>query len=107
LRERQQHEQAAHENHSGPIQIHQPVAVAPSTRIHGPNGLLGQSGPLSGPNAAAGIFGNAPPVPQGDTTPRMQHAVQPPPSAPMLMPFGGLQGPMAMGQGQQPILNVS
>ena len=69
LRERQ--EQAAHENHPGPIQIHQPVAVAPSTRtVHGPHGLLGQAGPLSGPNALAGpmnapnasggIFGNAP-----------------------------------------------
>lgn len=117
LRERQQHEQAANENHSGPIQIHQPVAVAPSTRtIHGPNGLLGQpgplggpnalSGPMNGPNAPGGIFGNAP-VQQGDTTPRMQHAVQPPPQASMLMPFGGPPGPMALGQGQQPILNVS
>ncbi|KAF2468258.1 uncharacterized protein BDR25DRAFT_291033 [Lindgomyces ingoldianus] len=115
LRERQQHEQAAHENHSGPIQIHQPVAVVPSTRtIHGPNGLLGQAGPMggpninagpaSGPNAPAGMFGN-PPVPQGDTTPRMQHAVQQPPQPSMLMPFGGPQGPMGMGQGQQPILN--
>ena len=111
IRERQQHEQTAHENHQGSIQIHQPVAVAPSTRtIHGPNGLLGQLGPLSGPNAPAGIFGGAP-LQQGETTPRMQHAVQPPPppqqaQATMLMPFGG-PGPMAMGQGQQPILNVS
>ncbi|KAF2270735.1 hypothetical protein CC78DRAFT_528469 [Lojkania enalia] len=115
LRERQQHDQAPHENHSGPIQIHQPVAVAPSARtIHGPNGLLGQSGPmggpsalgapLNGPNAPGGIFGNAP-VQQGDSTPRIQHAVQPPPQASMLMPFGGPAGPMAMGQGQQPILN--
>lgn len=117
LRERQQHEQAAHENHSGPIQIHQPVAVAPSTRtIHGPNGLLGQTGTLAGPNvhsapmngsiAPGGLFGNAP-TQQGDTTPRMQHAVQPPPQQGLLMPFGGPAGPMAMGQGQQPILNVS
>ncbi|KAF2187849.1 hypothetical protein K469DRAFT_749045 [Zopfia rhizophila CBS 207.26] len=118
LRDRQQHEQAAHENQSGPIQIHQPVAVAPSARsIHGPNGLLGQpgpmanpnpiSGPMNGPNAPGGMFGNAP-TQQGDTTPRMQHAVQPQAQSSMLMPFGapGVQpGPMAMGQGQQPILN--
>lgn len=118
LRERQQ-EKAAHENHPGPIQIHQPVAVAPSARtIHGPNGLLSQSGPLNGPNplgapmstpnASGGIFGNAP-VQQSETTPRMQHAVQPPPppQATMLIPFGGPPGQMGMGQGQQPILNVS
>jgi paired amphipathic helix protein Sin3a len=118
MRERQQ-EQVAHENHSGGIQIHQPVAVAPSTRtIHGPNGLLGQSGPLNGPGTLAGpahapnagIFGNAP-VQQSETTPRMQHAVQAPPPPPqpqasMLMPFGGPPGQMGMGQGQQPILNV-
>lgn len=116
IQERQRHEQAAHENHSAPIQIHQPVAVAPSTRtVHGPNGLLSQSGPLAGPaslpgplngsSAPAGIFGGGP-VQQGDTTPRMQHAVQPPPQPSMLMPFGGPPGPMAaMGQGQQPILN--
>ncbi|KAF2013402.1 hypothetical protein BU24DRAFT_236899 [Aaosphaeria arxii CBS 175.79] len=117
LRERQQREQAAHENHTGPIQIHQPVAVAPSARtIHGPNGLLGQTGPLGGPNAVPGPTSgaNAPgggiyngPAQQGETTPRMQHAVQPPPQQTMLMPFGGPPGgPMAaMGQGQQPILN--
>jgi hypothetical protein len=117
MRERQQ-EQAAHENHSGGIQIHQPVAAAPPTRtIHGPNGLLGQSGPLNGPGVPAGsshapnagIFGNAP-VQQSETTPRMQHAVQAPPppqpQASMLMPFGGPPGQMGMGQGQQPILNV-
>jgi len=120
IRERQQQEQAAHENHPGPIQIHQPVAVAPSTRtIHGPNGLLGSSGPMSGPNPISGpmagpnasgpVFGNAP-LQQGDTTPRMQHAVPPAPQPSMLVPFGGpgmQANPMAMGQGQQPILNVS
>jgi paired amphipathic helix protein Sin3a len=118
-REQQQQESATHENHSAPIQIHQPVAVAPSIRtVHGPNGLLGQSGPLGGPamttpNVPNNIFGGAAvqpvqPVPQGETTPRMQHAVQPPPQPSMLMPFSGPQGAaaaMAMGQGQQPILN--
>jgi paired amphipathic helix protein Sin3a len=118
LHERQQREQAAHQNHSGPIQIHQPVAVAPSTRtIHGPNGLLGQSGPLNGPNplgapmggasAAGPMYGSAP-VQHEQTTPRMQHAVQPPSQqSQMLMPFTGPPGTMGMGQGQQPILNVS
>lgn len=119
-RERQQQEQATHENHSTPIQIHQPVAVAPSTRtVLGPNGLLGQSGPLGGPamatsnapNAPNNIFGGAAvqPVQQDDSTPRMQHAVQPPQQPSMLMPFTGPPGAaaaMAMGQGQQPILNV-
>ncbi|PVI03678.1 hypothetical protein DM02DRAFT_611980 [Periconia macrospinosa] len=111
LRERHQHEQSAHENHSTPIQIHQPVAVAPSTRtIHGPNGLLGQSGPLGGPaivgqNAPNSMFNggaSVPAVQQGERTPQMQ---QPPSQASMLMPFAGPQGQMAMGQGQQPILN--
>ena len=115
LHERQQREQAAHQSHSGPIQIHQPVAVAPSTRtIHGPNGLLGQAGPLGGPNnlgapmgganATGHMYGNAP-VQHEQTTPRMQHAVQPPPQPQMLMPFAGPPGSMGMGQGQQPILN--
>jgi paired amphipathic helix protein Sin3a len=118
LHERQQREQAAHQGHSGPIQIHQPVAVAPSTRtIHGPNGLLGQSGPLNGQNplgapmsgasAAGPMYGSAP-VQHEQTTPRMQHAVQPPSQqSQMLMPFTGPPGTMGMGQGQQPILNVS
>ncbi|XPS70628.1 Transcriptional regulatory protein sin3 [Ascochyta lentis] len=115
IHERQQREQAAHQNHSAPIQIHQPVAVAPSTRtVHGPNGLLGQSGPLAGsntlagpiggPNAAGPLYGNAP-AQHDQTTPRTQHAVQAPSQAQMLMPFTGPPGAMGMGQGQQPILN--
>lgn len=115
LHERQQREQAALQSHSAPIQIHQPVAVAPSTRtIHGPNGLLGQSGPLngagplappmSGPPAAGPMYNNAPPQHE-QITPRMQHAVQAPSQAQMLMPFAGPPGAMGMGQGQQPILN--
>lgn len=115
LHERQQREQAAHQNHSAPMQIHQPVAVAPSTRtIHGPNGLLGQSGPLGGPAPLAAPMGGAPaagpmyasaPVQHDQTTPRMQHAVQPSSQSQMLMPFTGPPGAMGMGQGQQPILN--
>ncbi|KAF2750618.1 hypothetical protein M011DRAFT_464421 [Sporormia fimetaria CBS 119925] len=113
MRERQQMEQGVHENHIG-LQLHQPVAVAPSNRtVLGPNGILSQNlgpvGPvapgMAGQNAHA-IFANAP-IQQGDATPRMQHAhaVHPPPQAAVLMPFNGPQGPMAMGQGQQPILN--
>jgi len=113
IHERQQREHAAHQTHSAPIQIHQPVAVAPSTRtIHGPNGLLGQSGPMNGPlappmggpNPSGPMYGNAP-AQHEQTTPRMQHAVQAPTQAQMLMPFAGPPGSMAMGQGQQPILN--
>ncbi|OSS54046.1 hypothetical protein B5807_00884 [Epicoccum nigrum] len=115
IHERQQREQAALQNHPAPIQIHQPVAVAPSTRtVHGPNGLLGQSGPLAGanplagqmggPNAVGPLYGNAP-AQHDQTTPRMQHAVQAPTQAQMLMPFTGPPGAMGMGQGQQPILN--
>jgi paired amphipathic helix protein Sin3a len=115
LHERQQREQAAHQNHTGPMQIHQPVAVAPSARtIHGPNGLLGQSAPLNAPNPLGAPMGGAPaagpmysnaPVQHEQTTPRMPHAVQPPPQSQMLMPFAGPPGTMGMGQGQQPILN--
>lgn len=116
LHERQQREQAALQSHSAPIQIHQPVAVAPSTRtVHGPNGLLGQSGPLvganplagqmGGPNAGGPLYANAP-AQHDQTTPRMQHAVQAPTQAQMLMPLTGPPGAMGMGQGQQPILNV-
>ncbi|KAI1544910.1 SIN3 Histone deacetylase complex SIN3 component [Pyrenophora tritici-repentis] len=114
--ERQQREHAALQSHSTPMQIHQPVAVAPSTRtIHGPNGLLGQSGPMNGPNllappmggpnATGQMYGNSASVQHEQTTPRMQHAVQAPTQAQMLMPFAGPPGSMAMGQGQQPILN--
>jgi paired amphipathic helix protein Sin3a len=121
MRERQQqHDAAALENNSGAIQIHQPVAVAPAVRtIHGPNGLLGNSATLGGsnalstslgtPNGPGNIFGSGT-VQQGDTTPRMQHAVQPPQAqSSMLMPFGGpgMPGQLGMVQGQQPILNVS
>ncbi|KAL5115298.1 Transcriptional regulatory protein sin3 [Pleosporales sp. CAS-2024a] len=109
LHDRQPREQAAHQNHSAPIQIHQPVAVAPSTRtIHGPNGLLGQAGPLGAPMGAAPpagpMYGNAPPQHE-QNTPRMQHAAQPPPQPQMLMPFNSPAVTMGMGQGQQPILN--
>jgi paired amphipathic helix protein Sin3a len=117
--ERQQREQVAHQSHSGPMQIHQPVAVAPSTRtVHGPNGLLGQAGTLGGPNvlgapmAAANatphMYGTAP-AQHEQNTPRMQHAVQPPAQPQIMLPgFAppGSMGPMGQG-GQQPILNVS
>lgn len=118
--ERQQREQqAAHQSHSGPIQIHQPVAVAPSTRtVHGPNGLLGQVGgpnvlgaPMAATTATPHMYGAAS-AQHEQTTPRMQHAVQPAAPPQMMLPgFAppGSMNPMGpMGQGgQQPILNVS
>lgn len=117
LHERRQQEQAAHETHAGSIQLHQPIAVPPQVRtIHGPNGLLGNSGPMPGANALAPaigvsaapppIYGNAP-VPQSDATPRMQHAAQAQ-TQHLLAPFGApgmAQGQLSLGQGQQPILN--
>ncbi|KAF2498321.1 hypothetical protein BU16DRAFT_558387 [Lophium mytilinum] len=117
IRERQQQHEAAIQNHSETMQIHQPVAVAPAVRtIHGPNGLLGNSATLGGTNVLSASIGaqNGPgnvfgggAVQQGDATPRMQPAVQPQAQSSMLMPFGGpgMPGQLGMVQGQQPILN--
>lgn len=118
MRERQQAEQATHENHAGSVHLHQPVAVGPQVRaMHGPNGILGNSsqmGPnslptsMSGPNGPAGIFGSGPGQQQTDG-PRLQHPVQGGQQS-LMVPFGGppgMQQSIAMGQGQQPILNVS
>ncbi|KAF2088148.1 hypothetical protein K490DRAFT_64822 [Saccharata proteae CBS 121410] len=119
LRERQQQmDQTPHENHAGPIHLHQPVAVGPQVRaMHGPNGILGNSAqmapnPLSAnlgpPNGSANLFGTGPTQQQTDGAARMQHTGQAPQS--LLVPFGGahahaMQQTMAMNQGQQPILN--
>ncbi|KAK8225885.1 hypothetical protein HDK90DRAFT_496121 [Phyllosticta capitalensis] len=116
MRERQQAEQATHENHAGSVHLHQPVAVGPQVRaMHGPNGILGNSsqmGPnslptsMSGPNGPAGIFGSGPGQQQTDG-PRLQHPVQGGQQS-LMVPFGGppgMQQSIAMGQGQQPILN--
>ncbi|KAF2754287.1 hypothetical protein EJ05DRAFT_155185 [Pseudovirgaria hyperparasitica] len=126
-RERHHQEQAAHENHGGPIQIHQPVAVAPQTRgIHGPNGLLGNAavmtgtsglpGPISAPVNGLSANGSGQTAPS-ESNARNQHAVQPPPQT-LLVPFSGgnaqpqqqqqqpQQQLVNVGQGQQPPVNV-
>ncbi|KAK8164263.1 hypothetical protein IWX90DRAFT_487539 [Phyllosticta citrichinensis] len=117
IQERQQAEQATHENHAGSVHLHQPVAVGPQVRaMHGPNGILGNSsqiGPnslpssMAGPNGPAAIFGSGPGQQQNDGGPRMQHPVQGAQQS-LMVPFGGppgMQQSLAMGQGQQPILN--
>jgi paired amphipathic helix protein Sin3a len=115
LHERRQQEQAAHEHHAGAMQLHQPVAVAPPVRtIHGPNGLLGGSGPMASANSLApsssgqgGLYGGVSSQ-QAEGTPRMQHASQT--AQQLLPPFNSqnmAQNQLGLGQGQQPILNVS
>ena len=108
----------SHQNHAGTIHLHQPIAIGPQSRtIHGPNGLLSNSGPavipsgfsgsLGAPTGPGNIFGG--PLQQADA----QRASQagPNPQQPVLIPYG--PGPahqsaaMSMSQGQQPILNVS
>ncbi|KAJ9648383.1 Transcriptional regulatory protein sin3 [Coniosporium tulheliwenetii] len=107
MRQRQQQERAQHENHTGPIHLHQPVAVPPQVRaMHGPNGLLGNAA-INGPNHLGGQLG-APNGPgnlfSGNPT---QHSGQT--QQTLMVPFGGTQGlqqaSLGMGQGQQPILN--
>jgi paired amphipathic helix protein Sin3a len=117
IRERQQHreQQAAHENHAGSMQIHQPVAVPPSVRtIHGPNGLLGNPGSTGGSvstqtaiGSAQGLFSTGP-VHQSDPSSRLQQPPQMTQSN-ILMPFATAGAPQPngnMNQAQQPILNV-
>ncbi|EKG22077.1 Paired amphipathic helix [Macrophomina phaseolina MS6] len=120
LRERSQIDQAPHENHAGSIHLHQPVAVGPQLRgVHGPNGLLGNSSQM-GPSTMAAqppasIFASGPGQQQNEGARiQQQHPVQGPQQQQqqqqqgLMVPFGGPQGmqqSLAMGQGQQPILN--
>ncbi|KAF1989574.1 hypothetical protein K402DRAFT_390535 [Aulographum hederae CBS 113979] len=121
MRDQQQREQLAlQENHTGSLQIHQPVAVAPHARA----GLLGASGQLGGTNPLSNPLGpGAGPTNPfsshnshmiNDSGPRGQppaHASQPAqlPQQALMMPFqvapNSQSGAMGMGQGQQPILN--
>lgn len=123
--ERQRLEQAPpHQTQPGPpMHLHQPVAVGPRS-VHGPNGLLGNTGPqppnqlpLGAPTGPGNIFAGGPvqpaTQPQGPGNQHMQ--------AGMLMPFApsAQQQPaqqqqmqqqsqnqgQGQGQGQQPILN--
>ncbi|KAE9983762.1 hypothetical protein EG327_005386 [Venturia inaequalis] len=116
MRERQHREQqAAHENHAGAMQIHQPVAVPPSVRtIHGPNGLLGNPNSAGGsvppPTsivAAQGLFSTGP-IHQNDPNSRLQQAPSISLQASALnvfAPAGAPQPNGSMNQAQQPILN--
>ena len=106
-RDRQHTEQLPpHQTQSAPIHLHQPVAVGPRT-IHGPNGLLGNPAAIAGPTAhpqmggppgPANIFAGGPVQPAGQPGQPMQPG--------LLVPFGAQAQAAAVGQGQQPILNV-
>ena len=102
------------QNHAEPVQLHQPVAIGPQMRsaIHGPNGLLNQSGPGGNANAPA----SAPPAGPmhlfsphyGERT--LQANAQGQQLGAQNMLFGSgtpSMQQMAMPPGQQPILNVS
>ena len=108
----------SHQNHTGTIHLHQPIAIGPQSRaIHGPNGLLSNSGPATIPSGFSGSLG----APTGPGNifggPLQQAEVQRASQAgqnsqqPVLMPY--VSGPaqqsaaLSMSQGQQPILNVS
>ncbi|KAF2716727.1 hypothetical protein K431DRAFT_289187 [Polychaeton citri CBS 116435] len=94
-----------------PVHLHQPVAVGPRT-VHGPNGLLGNSGgqsqqglPFGAPGGPGSIFAGGPVQPAAPGAQQMQPGIQVPyPGAPLQ---GGPQQQMGQGQapGQQPILN--
>ena len=93
-RERQHMDQLPpHQTQSGPIHLHQPVAVAPRT-VHGPNGLLGNA-PNS--HSQVPVFGGGPVQPVQPATQAQQA---------MLVPLAAGAQPANAGQGQQPILNV-
>ena len=130
--QQQQHHAHQHpvQSHTGSIPIHQPVASKVPNSIHGPNGLLsnigsGQITAASNTQAASGgggggsIFGmQSQPAgnPPRQTT-FLHQQVGPPLSqpGPGFMGAGPAPGPgpspmpgqAALGQGQQPILNVS
>ena len=85
------------QSQNGPIQLHQPVAVAPRASIHGPQGILGNPA-VSGNNAPPQMGGQAYPQqgqPMGPAFMNAQGSSQ-----------AAAQAAAAQGQGQQPILNV-
>lgn len=162
-REQQQYQSVPqHQNNTGTIPIHQPVASRLPGAIHSPGGLLAnhngssQPGPLGAPTGPGNAFGGPlhgeanrsiqPHNQQQNAATQQQHQIFGPniinhvvgPAAPIgvnpaaapgfggplqpeaaarsmqQMPFGGpggaahpAQGAPALGQGQQPILNVS
>ncbi|KAK4993254.1 Transcriptional regulatory protein sin3 [Elasticomyces elasticus] len=93
-----------------PLHLHQPVAVGPRT-VHGPNGLLGgaMAGPpahamLGAPTGPGNVFAGG----QAQANGPAPHVLPVQPAG-LLVPFapGGAAPAAGVGQGQQPILNVS
>lgn len=125
-RERQRDQKTSHEAHAGQVHLHQPIAVAPSSRsIHGPNGLLGNPGvavtsahiPMQ--MASAQNIYSASSMHQGEAGSRVQQPAQtglpgqttqpPQPNQSQTMPFSAAPAGLstsAVNQAQQPILNV-
>jgi paired amphipathic helix protein Sin3a len=128
--QQQHHAQQQHpvQSHTGSIPIHQPVASKVPNSIHGPNGLLSNigSGQVSqtsnvqaGNSGGSSIFG-MPGQPAGNP-PRQSTFLHQPVGPPLPQPGAGFMGPgpvpgpgpspmpgqATLGQGQQPILNVS
>lgn len=125
---RHQSEHSPRENHTGQIQIHQPVAVAPQIRsVHGPNGILSDNTlnppnqSLAHPSSGPSIGGSNPnysyrPHEPGQRitvsarrqspAPVSQQTSQPQPTQPqssMIVPFGGAGGQAAPGPQQQAV----
>jgi paired amphipathic helix protein Sin3a len=104
-RERQQREQygaaAAHQNNTGSIPIHQPVASRLPSTIHSPGGLLAKHGgappgPLGAPSGPSNAFGG--PL-HGDGNRTIQH--NPQPAAPQLQQHQAF-GPGLLGHHAAP-----
>jgi paired amphipathic helix protein Sin3a len=105
-RERQQREQygpvAAHQNNTGSIPIHQPVASRLPSTIHSPGGLLAKhggappSGPLGAPSGPSNAFGG--PL-HSDANRAVQH--NPQPAAAQLPQHQGF-GPGLLGHNPAP-----
>lgn len=108
VRERQHMEQVPpHQTQAAPIHLHQPVAVGPRT-VHGPNGLLGNPGAITGQSASSQMgapIGPANIFAGGPVQPPAQAGPAPPMQPGLLVPFGTGAQAAAAGQGQQPILN--
>jgi paired amphipathic helix protein Sin3a len=98
--------------HSANVMIQQPLPLPPSIRsIHGPDGLLGNPGPMLGHNAMGAnhggsgpqpaVFGNNPAQNGGQPQSQLPNQAQHPNQ--LLLP----SQVMMQAHGQQPILNVS
>jgi paired amphipathic helix protein Sin3a len=128
--QQQHHAQQQHpvQSHTGSIPIHQPVASKVPSSIHGPNGLLSNIGSGQGSQASnaqggnsggSSIFGMS--AQPAANPPRQSTFLHQPVGPPQPQPGPGFMGPgpvpgpgpspmpgqATLGQGQQPILNVS